>query len=37
MKHGAGDDMKSFSDRLNHEEMEAVIKYVRTLPSKKSK
>ena len=37
MKHGAGKDMKSFGDRLNHEEMEAVLKYVRTLPSKKSK
>lgn len=37
MKNGAGKDMKSFSDRLNHEEMEAVLKYVRTLPSKKSK
>ena len=37
IKHGAGKDMKSFGDRLNHEEMEAVLKYVRTLPSKKSK
>ena len=37
IKNGAGKDMKSFSDRLNHEEMEAVLKYVRTLPSKKSK
>jgi mono/diheme cytochrome c family protein len=37
MKHGAGKDMKSFSDRLTNEEMEAVVKYVRTLPSKKSK
>jgi mono/diheme cytochrome c family protein len=37
MKHGAGKDMKSFNDRLNHEEMEAVLKYIRTLPSKKSK
>jgi len=37
MKHGAGKDMKSFGDRLNQEEMEAVLKYVRTLPSKKSK
>lgn len=37
IKRGAGKDMKSFGDRLNHEEMEAVLKYVRTLPSKKSK
>ena len=37
MKHGAGKDMKAFGDRLNHEEMEAILKYVRTLPSKKSK
>lgn len=36
MKHGAGKDMKSFSDRLNPEEMTAVLKYVRTLPAKKS-
>lgn len=35
MKHGAGKDMKSFSDRLNPDEMAAVLKYVRTLPSKK--
>ena len=36
MKHGAGKDMKSFSDRLNPEEMTAVLKYVRTLAAKKS-
>ena len=36
MKHGAGKDMKSFSEKLTPEEMTAVLKDVRTLPSKKS-
>ena len=31
MKHGAGRDMKSFSDKLTPEQMAAVAKYVRTL------
>ncbi len=35
IRKGAGKDMKSFSDRMNGEEMLAVVKYVRTLPSKK--
>ena len=35
IKKGAGKDMKSFADRMNAEEMSAVVKYVRTLPSKK--
>ena len=35
MKKGAGKDMKPFADRMNSEEMVAVLKYVRTLPSKK--
>ena len=33
--HGKGEDMKSWSDKLSHEELEAVVKYVRTLPRKK--
>lgn len=35
MKKGAGKDMKPFADRMNNDEMVAVLKYVRTLPSKK--
>ena len=35
IKKGAGKDMKSFSDRMNADEMLAVVKYVRTLPAKK--
>lgn len=35
IKKGAGKDMKPFADRLNGEEILAVVKYVRTLPSKK--
>lgn len=35
IKKGAGKDMKPFADRMNNEEMIAVVKYVRTLPSKK--
>ena len=35
MKKGAGQDMKPFADRMNNDEMVAVLKYVRTLPSKK--
>ena len=35
IKKGAGKDMKPFGDRMNTEEMAAVVKYVRTLPSKK--
>lgn len=35
IKKGAGKDMKPFGDRMNTEEMVAVVKYVRTLPSKK--
>lgn len=37
IKNGAGKDMKSFGDRLNAEEIAAVVKYVRTLPSKPAK
>ena len=36
LKKGKGTDMKSWSDKLNPVEMLAVIKYVRTLPGKKS-
>ena len=35
IKKGAGKDMKSFSDRMNNDEILAVLKYVRTLPAKK--
>ena len=35
IKKGAGKDMKSFSDRMNNDEIVAVLKYVRTLPAKK--
>ena len=36
LKKGKGKDMKSWSDKLSAVEMMAVIKYVRTLPGKKS-
>ena len=36
LKKGKGKDMKSWTDKLNPAEMVAVVKYVRTLPSKKS-
>ena len=36
LKKGKGTDMKSWSDKLSPAEMMAVIKYVRTLPGKKS-
>jgi mono/diheme cytochrome c family protein len=36
MKKGSGKDMKSFSDRLTPDEMNSVLKYVRTLPVKKA-
>ena len=35
IRKGAGKDMKSFGDRMNNDEILAVLKYVRTLPSKK--
>ena len=37
IRKGAGKDMKSFGDRLTKEEMAGVLKYVRTLPFRKSK
>ena len=36
LKKGKGTDMKSWSDKLNPAEMAAVIKYVRTLPDRKT-
>ena len=36
LKKGKGQHMKSWSDKLNPAEMVSVVKYVRTLPTKKS-
>lgn len=36
MRKGAGKGMKSFSDRLTPTEMNAVVQYVRTLPTQKA-
>ena len=36
LKKGKGKDMKAWGDKLNPAEMVSVVKYVRTLPTKKS-